>query len=1050
MSPSKPSKLGRQPNRTQRNGVIAAIGLALVFAGIFVVSALFYNNGRGDGGGGGPAAEGAAPDDIEVLTLRADGGEQGEDMLIQLADEDDPSKLDGEITAERFEPIDERTRRIDAPAAWLFLEDDRTIRITANTGELVIPPGERRPSAGVREGDVLFRLYDADAPVNASGRPDLDGAEPALTATFDRPVSFDLDLAQLSTPGRVLVTTETIEFAASDLFAVVNEARERIEFLEFQRGERLTLLPGSEAGGGGDGASNAAERDAELAGGADAGAEPEGESGAEAVPPKIDRYRVEALDDVTLTRGPLRLESDSMLAWVRLVDNRIAFDGGGGGDEEAGDAADAGGVPERAVANGGGSGISGEVSGDPGGDLSGDLATDEPVVYRWSGRLTVEPLDGEPAELAEDNLTARFIADRSEESDRRVTFSDGASGATGRAAAVEYALDRALITLTDAGGGVELSSPDAGRLAEAGRVEVGLETGVVGVPTGGALFDKLFDGRDDPADSEPSRFLRWSDRARFTFATEGGAMTDRILGAALYGTVRGESDDASLAGTSLDARFDPMSDDPRLTRVDIRAATAEQGDGGAGKGGSIVADALRVDFDPRSSRSDPDPVRVVASGGVLARQFGGGSFRAATLDADLDRDDGDNVRIATVAAEGDVTFDDAAGASGSAGVLMADLVSERARLAGPGARATREGATVSGPVIRLAASPGALEVEGPGNFAQGLEASGDLPAGLVTATWTRGMRYEDGAGVLVARGDVEAVSERFGAQRDRFTADRLEATIASDATGDADAESIDTAEGATLVRARLTGRPGARATAEARRYFERDASGQGPPEPRLAELVFLESSRIDYADDGQRVTTPAAGRMVVVDRRSVREQIDAGAEASELGPGQTLFTWTDRMTIAAGEGEATFLGDVVVNHLDLRTRRPAIAEADRIDATFDLAGGGAGEGGDTGSGVEAGALPGNEGGTLRTLTARGDARLRNDRRELVASLVRYDAAAGRAVASADRGTLVTYLDRDTGTVTRARELLWDLLADRIDVLEPAPTVAPGGGGDPPN
>ena len=1055
MSPTEPRRLGRYRDRTRRYGIIAAIALAVALAAVFVTVALLSEPAPETGD------ELADGENIEVLTLSADAGEQGEDMLIQLADEDDPSKLDGEITAERFEPVDERTRRVDAPAAWLFLEDQRTVRITANTGTLVIPPGQRRPRSGVLEGDVLVRLYDPGAPTDPGGRPDLDRAEPALTATFDRPVSFDLELARLSTPGRVDVTTDAITFAASDLFAVLNEARERIEFLEFKRGHRLVLEPSAgrrDADTRRDDpatddprrpAPQAAPRTAPGTAGVGPGSEPDP---AARDAPKIDRYRIVALDDVALDRGPLGLEADAMTAWIRLIDNRLVLDRDASADAPAPSpsapappAARTNAGPEADRGVGANAGADGAASIGPTGTPRASAAEQDRIVFEWTGPLTVEPLDADTARLAEDDLAARFTARKRKTTDTdtaagRVVFRDRSSGATGRAAEVEYAFNRALVTLADPAGRVELESPGAGRLADAERVEIALEAGTVDVASGGALFDR----DDDPA-AGARRSLRWAERARFTFELEDGLISDRLRTARLLGSVRGVAGDASLAGSSLHARFEPLSgpgpgatpdaeDTARaLSVVDVRRAEARQGSAGGGAdAGSLTADALRVIFHPDADRAAPEPARVIAAGDVVATQPGGGTVRAQTLDADLDRGPGDALRLATAVAEGGVIFDDAAGATGAAPFLSADLVEQTARLAGPGARATRRGATIGGRLIRLAADPGTLEVDGPGNFAQGLEAERDLPPGLVTASWTRSMRYDDAEGRLNARGEVVAVNERFGLRRDRFTADRLSARLdaESDRPPQADADRGEPLGGPRRLRgAVLTGAAGAPATAETRRYFEKPGEGQGPPEPRLAELLFLESSDIIYAGGERRVTAPAPGRLVVVDRRSVREQIDAGVEPAELGPGQTLFTWQDRMTVAADAGEASFHGGVVVNHLDLRTRRPAVARAERIDATFDLTDDQGGNG------------P-NEGGTLRTLTAEGDARLRNDRRELAASRVRYDAAAGRALATAARGTLVTYLDRSTGTVTRAKELLWDLLADRIDVLEPAPTVAP--------
>ncbi|MEM0984482.1 MAG: hypothetical protein AAGI17_11100 [Planctomycetota bacterium] len=1014
----------RPMDRTRRNGLIAAALLTVVLGAVFVGAALT--------GSGTPSARGVTPDEdefanIEAVQIGQNEAGAGEEMLLQLADEDDATRLAGEITADAFQPIDAQTRRVENPAAWLFLEDDRTIRITSETGRLVVPKNSNRPRSGVLEGDVLLRLYEVDpALADEQGRPDLDRVEPVLVATFSEPVAFDLDLAQLSTPGRVVVTTAELEFIASDLFTVLNETEERIEFLEFQRGEKITFYGGSPS----DEPAPAPRQQRqprtprEPSTQTTAQAETQPAPTAELITePKIDLYEITALGDITLTQGELNLDADTMDAWLRLVDNSLPPTGASGTNKEtqprAGQSAPRS-APQRTAA---------AQPTNSARETTAAAATpaqptpaDDPIVFTWTGKLTLEPLSEPNEQLEADDLAVRFTATESD----AVTIADAGSGATGRATTIDYAMTRELITLADDAGAVELASADAGRLEGANRIDIALRDGLVNVRSGGTLIDAR-----NADDDSPRGLLAWQDHADFTFATDDGRMTDALKRAVLVGHVSGRSDDATLTGSRFDADFITNADgNPEITRVDVWDAVASQADGG-----SLTASALRVLFDQDANRNDPEPVRLLAMGDVDAKQADGGYLRAQTLDADLSRDEDDQLQLSTVFTEGRVQFDDAAGTTGTARTMLADVTAETATLTGPDARAAREGSTIASRRLDVDGRAGTLAAHGNGNFARGLEATETTPAGLVTATWTESMTYDEPTGILTADGNVVATSERFGAERDRFNADRLVAVINR---GESDSLTSDLGSGTEdLQSARLFGTTDALANVEARRYFERTEDDPPAFAPRLAELVFLESTEIDYQADGQRITTPAPGRLLVVDRRSAEEDAAAGKAPAELNPGQTLFTWQGDMSLAYDAGEAHFEDDVVVTHLDLRTNRPAIAEAETIDATFDPAP----DEEETEAETEANTDI-NSGGTLKTLLATGGVVFRSDTREILADRVRYNADAGTALATAEAGRIVTYFDASTGTVTRALELRWDLLTDRIDIIKPAPTVAP--------
>lgn len=350
--------------KSQRRGVSGrAVGVgAAVVLSVVVVGGLGVFVWRGAAGGVGESIE---PPPAALLGQ----GERGETLDLVIADKNDPTRAAARLIAARMEPVDgdPSTRRVEKPNAWIYFEDGRRLLITSDRGRFYVPPGQSEPRSGRLEGDVRARLY-APTAARADGTPeDIDPAvtEPVLSAAFEEPVRFDLELARLESPGRVRITSAEVEALGSDVWVVLNERRERIERLEIRKGERITYTPrgaGPGVGPGGElevapevgpaggepavgaawggGAGESATERAGAEGGAGPAAwrlvqgTPANEAAVDepaAVGPRVEHYLAIFEEDVRAEQAGRVIRSDRLDVWARTVDNKIQLEPGARG-----------------------------------------------------------------------------------------------------------------------------------------------------------------------------------------------------------------------------------------------------------------------------------------------------------------------------------------------------------------------------------------------------------------------------------------------------------------------------------------------------------------------------------------------------------------------------------------------------------------------------------------------------------------------------------------------------------------------------------------------
>ena len=127
-------------------GRVIAITLALIFAGV-----VWWAMSRGAPAAPRPTGTdfSDAPDITDV--------EKGESIVLTLADRDDPTRVAGVIEADRLDPVGSGERLLTNPRAWLYMDNNRAVRVTADRARLLMPVNET-PESGTLAGSVRVTM----------------------------------------------------------------------------------------------------------------------------------------------------------------------------------------------------------------------------------------------------------------------------------------------------------------------------------------------------------------------------------------------------------------------------------------------------------------------------------------------------------------------------------------------------------------------------------------------------------------------------------------------------------------------------------------------------------------------------------------------------------------------------------------------------------------------------------------------------------------------------------------------------------------------------
>ncbi|HRQ74026.1 MAG TPA: hypothetical protein PLU35_13450 [Phycisphaerales bacterium] len=1025
----------RDPRRTV---MLASIALA----GVVVVAVVFLAV-RGSG-----AKQSTNPGDFPDLIppgardATVIGGQAqptgASGLFVQVMDRNDPTRLAGELRSRTVQPTNPGRYHVGTPRAWMFLKDGRAVHVEANEGTLYMPDRSREPESGRFVGSVVIRLFEM--PPDGT-RPDIDSDEPALTARTDS-LTFDFTLGEVSTPDRLLLNGQGVEFAGSDVKILVNQVLERLEVATVARGEYLRVDPAErarstarmrerrEAAARPEPAATPSDADSRphTTARADRPTDPQRpvtpppSESAQAEEPKESFYHALFHREVVLTQGSQSVRGDRMSVWTRLLDNRLPEDAIG--EPRKAEPAPTG--PSNAAHREHATPAESPAQPRPQADgapvapppaavpVFGRPAADGPAELTWTGPLEIRPLADRPPTLAEDHVAARITAEET----GVVQLADEESGGAGRAAQVDYAATRRVVVLSGQGQeGVLLEQPgESGGSVRVGRLELPLDTGVA-VARGSGVASSM---------NGLSR-IDWGERADLWFMVRDGTMTGELLRADFVGKVRAAEEVASLEADLLRAVFEPDAPQAAGLRSIDAIGAAVMNDGKGGGGGPW--DRLRIDFVANEKGDGVDPVRVTAEGNGRFRQDDA-EIRARTLDADLTTDERGAVVAQTVSARGEVQFSRRSDRLRIEGeTLWANLDEQRLEVAGEGALVEREGTRITGEEVRLDGTRRTATSLGAGTFEHRTRNQGEPPT-RTHAEWTAGMTFDDRTGILEASGGVVAVSERAPLSRDTIRAERVRVELEPSPEGEAVA--MDSADPAAQSRSRRVLRMHAwaaqpepdddaapvPASVESTRSV--DAGPDAPP--RLARAFTLFGHEIIADNAAGTLDVPGAGRLVVADLRT-----NAETDADADNRGTALFDWSRSFHVDQTKGEATMHGGVRMSHRRLADSLRTDLEAESMTARIRNA-----------SADEAGDLSGE----LEYATAIGKVWVRSGRHELTGHRLEYDAIAGTAEAFADEGGVVTVVETGRTSPITARRIFWNLVTDRIEVRDPGPARAP--------
>ena len=1030
-----------------RAGLVAAAGVALLGAG--AVGYFIWRAPPATTATDSLAPSGVVPD---IKALPSAGGRSVVSRLgsntgpfMQIADRNDPSRISGELSADRSELLPDKRYLLVRPRAWNFLRDGRALLIEADKGRAYIPEEspDGRPEEALLEGNVVIRLFNKTA---SGERPDPDKDTAIYEARTDTLI-FDGTLGQVTTPGELAIDGVDGSFRGRGLTLLLNEVSERIEYLKIDVTDYIEVMPK----GGDDGGERLAVGVGVPAAAAVAGAVPGGPSAAASSPATLTpaptaptapgrstHYLATCAGDVAIVQGSRFIRGDSLSAWVRSTQS-------GKKSKPAAsppigrasmwvpiammqpemvpnaapvvDAAPLDGLDGRPAA------ADADLDAHP----PSDPDSDKPVRLTFDGPLELRPLSAAPVELS---INDSFVRITSAE-EGGVSASDGNTGASVTAKLAEYGVTRRDVGFGSAEPmGVLLTAPGSGTAA-AQRIELSLLNGRAHVTGAGSLAD------EGGGAGLSERSVTWSESADFVFAVEDGRMTSRLAEAFLSGTVRAADSESEFNAARVQAVFEPVGDKARLARLFL----AGRAWGSDGQGGQLSANTIDVRFAPQDLGSASSiPVGIMARGNVVAAETESALW-ASGLDVSLDRIDG-AVAATRVFASGPVFFQNADGVSARADSLVAWPIAERIELSGEGAAISKATSLIAGPIICMDGIGRTLNLPGAGVFVH--ETTEGATRTESSAQWDGTMNFDDATGMLVCEGATRVISStHIGAvetKRDTMDSSRLEIALSEGGTSVGDGQSLLPESGdrrVALVRA--TGGISGPAKIESRTYSA-ESNGR-----TLRQLLYLESGMIEADNNAGELRVPGGGKLLAVDRRD-RDTAQAPAGAASGRPagglsdsmtdarGNSLFSWTDSMTLHRASGLARMLGGVKLVHDRQDGGERVLLECRSLEASLAID--------DSARDTSGSSWPGGSGRLTRAV-ATDRVWMRFGGRELTGRVLSYDATTDIVTANGDGGANpVSMLDLSKGTPFSAQSILWNLSTNRFEARRLSPIVMP--------
>ncbi len=874
-------------------------------------------------------------------------------------------RLSQEFRYGRLHPREEGLFDIDRPEARLYLAPDRVIHLVSDTGYFVAP--ERYPRSGQFRDNLVITLYESDD----GRRPDLspDSPDAVMKIMLDE-ATFDVTLGQIQSQSRVELLAPQARFLGEGLRLIYNEIERQIDYLEITEGDSLVYRParGEMEPRSGDG---------------DGPAEP-------GAPPVADDddapfYRVVFERDIVASGGGQRITADHLEA-IFTLDMAETEDEQLGGDSERGAAAEDAEPPTR-----------------PDFAAMTEPQADD-LVLRWNGRMIMRPHDAPPPGAA----GRAFIALRG-----APVIGRDPDGNTLRCARLEY-IDGAqrVRAIGSTAHPLTIDSPELG-IIEAGELVVAL-AGQQAALLGEGVMRGHAEG--ERGGGLPSAFaIKWTDRVLLEFSDpdrpDGGI--ERVE---FRGDVAATDPRFSVQAQTLVAGFEAGADgDRQLNEIAASGGTSVRADEGR-----LSARRMRLALAEDDS-GKLRPTRLQADGEVRVAD-GRENLRAGIIDVTLAAaedatGDDDVARVAVTSA---IAMDAVELTTQNGMRIFADKMESNAAdgsafLIGSPVRIERDDTELRVLELNIEDDGRIAHGKGSGEF-RFTEARADGTGGRrIIVQWSEQMRFDDERDLVRVTGDVVAVAAGDDAEENRLTAGQatlelteppgVEAARADDAPFITDRELVlrrGTARGGV-------GRQGSRWGGAGRRKLRQRLRIAGPV------LVF------ENATEQARVEGP--GTMLIEDYRS--KVADAETAIPFTGRGQTLFTWTRRLTLDGAETNIIFEGGVSMTHRPADESELLDLQANRLVADMHGVGG-----------VQAMQFSEIDSVDIDHIEAVGGVQVRHGDRMISAHRLYYLDDQQRLLLEAPPGREVEVIRLDQPRPLRSAGILWDLANDRIELYEP--------------
>ncbi|HLP83773.1 MAG TPA: hypothetical protein VK157_05440, partial [Phycisphaerales bacterium] len=639
------------------------------------------------------------------------------------------------------------------------------------------------------------------------------------------------------------------------------------------------------------------------------------------------------------------------------------------------------------------------------------------ITLAFTGPLDVRRTAEPPIELQRDDLLLRVLA----EGDTDAKLAAPAQGVEVAGRQLEYAATRREVAMAsgeDSRARLTATRNDAQFIVAGSRVEANLATGVARVLSAGEMLQRNGD--------RTVAQLTWNDQAQFDVvppAQPDGVPQARLLAANILGDVRGTLEQGTLAADTVVATFASPQIAPgeattlKLLRMlgSAQLATIAQPDKPAD---SLAASTIAIDFD--IAAKDLSPTRVRAEGtvhGVTA----GATVQAESLDAALGLDDRGQVEARQLDATTRVVVTTSDGVLANADKLIARPRDQHAVLVGSPATLVQRANELASPTITLDGLAKTILASGTGSLRSREDAeNGEVPRSVL-ATWTQSFAFNDTTGLAKLDGDARVEVTQGPTSRDTTSANIIEMSLAprrdgaapQPATGVA-GSMVSPAGDRDVLWILATGTP---AQVRSERYDQQN--------PALrTRLLSLSSPTIRADVPQQMLRASGAGQLVTSESAATPSSTRATFDPAQAGPaGQALFTWNGYADFEQAAGVATMHDGVRMIYRASADEQPAELETQLLRATFSQS--------QTANAAQ-----------LQSVFASGGVWARNQGREMTAATLSYDPAANIFDAQGAGNVLVDVAGTANDPPMSAKQVRWNLRTNRVEVIEPAPTVVP--------